>query len=152
VAGSVEMAVVEFLGAFLEENPLIAKKIVEKCINSAIAREAARKARQLARRKSIMDGGGLPGKLADCIERTLRNARFFWWKATVPAEAQKWAGTDVPGNSSAQGEDPQCGKGAHRQIISHEEIQIMVQALGTGFGSSEEEDGFSIDKLRYHKE
>jgi DNA gyrase subunit B len=152
VAGSVEMAVVEFLGAFLEENPLIAKKIVEKCINSAIAREAARKARQLARRKSIMDGGGLPGKLADCIERDPSKCEVFLVEG------------DSAGGSAKMGRDrtfqailPLKGKILNVEkaridkIISHEEIQIMVQALGTGFGSSEEEDGFSIDKLRYHK-
>ncbi len=77
VSGSVEMAMVEFLGTFLEENPPIAKKIIEKCINSAIAREAARKARQLARRKSILDGGGLPGKLADCIEHDPAKCELF---------------------------------------------------------------------------
>jgi len=152
VAGSVEMAVVEFLGAFLEENPLIAKKIVEKCINSAIAREAARKARQLARRKSLMDGGGLPGKLADCIERDPSKCEVFLVEG------------DSAGGSAKMGRDrtfqailPLKGKILNVEkaridkIISHEEIQIMVQALGTGFGSSDEDDGFSIDKLRYHK-
>ncbi|MGB7567625.1 MAG: DNA topoisomerase (ATP-hydrolyzing) subunit B [Chitinivibrionales bacterium] len=152
VAGSVEMAVVEFLGAFLEENPLTAKKIVEKCINSAIAREAARKARQLARRKSLMDGGGLPGKLADCIERDPAKCEVFLVEG------------DSAGGSAKMGRDrtfqailPLKGKILNVEkaridkIISHEEIQIMVQALGTGFGSSDEDDGFSIDKLRYHK-
>jgi DNA gyrase, B subunit len=152
VAGSVEMAVVEFLGTFLEENPPIAKKIVEKCVNSAIAREAARKARQLARRKSIMDGGGLPGKLADCIERDPSKCEVFLVEG------------DSAGGSAKMGRDrtfqailPLKGKILNVEkaridkIISHEEIQIMVQALGTGFGSSEEDDGFSIEKLRYHK-
>jgi DNA gyrase subunit B len=152
VAGIVEMAVVEFLGSFLEENPPIAKKIVEKCINSAIAREAARKARQLARRKSIMDGGGLPGKLADCIERDPSKCEVFLVEG------------DSAGGSAKMGRDrtfqailPLKGKILNVEkaridkIISHEEIQIMVQALGTGFGSSDEDDGFSIDKLRYHK-
>ena len=152
VAGSVEMAVVEFLGTFLEENPLIAKKIVEKCINSAIAREAARKARQLARRKSLMDGGGLPGKLADCIERDPSKCEVFLVEG------------DSAGGSAKMGRDrtfqailPLKGKILNVEkaridkIISHEEIQIMVQALGTGFGNSDEDDGFSIDKLRYHK-
>ena len=152
VAGIVEMAVVEFLGSFLEENPPIAKKIVEKCINSAIAREAARKARQLARRKSIMDGGGLPGKLADCIERDPSKCEVFLVEG------------DSAGGSAKMGRDrtfqailPLKGKILNVEkaridkIISHEEIQIMVQALGTGFGSSDEDDGFSIEKLRYHK-
>jgi DNA gyrase subunit B len=153
VAGTVEIAVVEFLGIFLEENPAIAKKIVEKCINSAIAREAARKARQLARRKSVMDGGGLPGKLADCIERDPAKCEIFLVEG------------DSAGGSAKMGRDrtfqailPLKGKILNVEkarldkIISHEEIQIMVQAFGTGFGNSEEEDeGFTISKLRYHK-
>jgi DNA gyrase subunit B len=153
VTGSVEAAVVEFLGMFLEENPVIAKKIVEKCVNSAIAREAARKARQLARRKSVMDGGGLPGKLADCIERDPAKCEIFLVEG------------DSAGGSAKMGRDrtfqailPLKGKILNVEkarldkIISHEEIQIMVQAFGTGFGNSEEEDeGFTISKLRYHK-
>jgi DNA gyrase subunit B len=153
VTGSVEAAVVEFLGMFLEENPVIAKKIVEKCVNSAIAREAARKARQLARRKSVMDGGGLPGKLADCIERDPAKCEIFLVEG------------DSAGGSAKMGRDrtfqailPLKGKILNVEkarldkIISHEEIQIMVQAFGTGFGNSEEEDeGFTTSKLRYHK-
>lgn len=152
VAGIVEISVVENLWAFLEENPPLAKKIVEKCINSAIAREAARKARQLARRKTIMDGGGLPGKLADCIERNPEKCELFLVEG------------DSAGGSAKMGRDrkfqailPLKGKILNVEkaridkIISHEEIQIMVQALGTGFGNNDEDDGFSISKLRYHK-
>jgi DNA gyrase subunit B len=152
VAGTVEQAVAEFLGAYLEENPPIAKKIAEKCVNSAIAREAARKARQLARRKTIMDGGGLPGKLADCIEHDPSKCEIFLVEG------------DSAGGSAKMGRDrtfqailPLKGKILNVEkaridkIISHEEIQIMVQAFGTGFGTSDEDDGFSIEKLRYHK-
>ena len=152
VSGSVEMAMVEFLGTFLEENPPIAKKIIEKCINSAIAREAARKARQLARRKSILDGGGLPGKLADCIEHDPAKCELFLVEG------------DSAGGSAKMGRDrtfqailPLKGKILNVEkaridkIISHEEIQIMVQALGTGFGNPDEDEGFTIEKLRYHK-
>jgi DNA gyrase subunit B len=153
VAGIVEMAVVEFLGTFLEENPAIAKKIVEKCINSAIAREAARKARQLARRKSVMDGGGLPGKLADCIERDPAKCEIFL------VEGDSAGGSAKMGRDRAfqailplKGKILNVEKARLDKIISHEEIQIMVQAFGTGFGNSEEEDeGFTISKLRYHK-
>jgi DNA gyrase subunit B len=150
--GIVELSVVEFFGTYLEENPVIAKKIVEKCVNSAVAREAARKARQLARRKTIMDGGGLPGKLADCIEHDPAKCELFLVEG------------DSAGGSAKMGRDrtfqailPLKGKILNVEkaridkIISHEEIQIMVQALGTGFGSSEDEEGFSIEKLRYHK-
>ena len=152
VLGIVEASVFDLLNTFLEENPAIAKKIIDKCVNSAIAREAARKARQLARRKSVMDGGGLPGKLADCQEKDPRNCEIFIVEG------------DSAGGSAKMGRDrkfqailPLKGKILNVEkaridkIISHEEIQIIVQALGTGFGNSEEEDGFSIEKLRYHK-
>jgi DNA gyrase subunit B len=151
VAGTVETSVVEALGSFLEENPAIAKKIVEKCVNSAIAREAARKARLLARRKTIMDGGGLPGKLADCQERDPQKCELFLVEG------------DSAGGSAKMGRDrtfqailPLKGKILNVEkaridkVLEHEIIQDMVQAMGTGFGT-DEEDGFSIEKARYHK-
>lgn len=150
--GVVEASVVEMLGMFLEENPAIAKKIIDKCVNSAIAREAARKARQLARRKSIMDGGGLPGKLADCQERDPLKCEIFLVEG------------DSAGGSAKMGRDrtfqailPLKGKILNVEkaridkVISHEEIQIIVQALGTGFGKSDDDDGFNLSKLRYSK-
>jgi DNA gyrase subunit B len=155
VAGYVETFMIEKFGAFLEENPAIAKKIVDKCINSAIAREAARKARQLARRKTVMDGGGLPGKLADCQERDPLKCEIFIVEG------------DSAGGSAKMGRDrtfqailPLKGKilnvekARMDKVISHEEIQVIVQALGTGFGESEngdEDEGFNIANLRYHK-
>jgi DNA gyrase subunit B len=152
VATTVEASIVEVLGTFLEENPPIAKKIVEKCINSAIAREAARKARQLARRKTLMDGGGLPGKLADCSEREPEKCELFIVEG------------DSAGGSAKMGRDrrfqailPLRGKILNVEkaridkILEHETIQDMVQALGTGFGNTEEEDGFAAEKARYHK-
>lgn len=152
IMGIVEASIVETLGTYFAENPAISKKIVEKCITSAIAREAARKARQLARRKTIMDGGGLPGKLADCTERDPSRCEIFFVEG------------DSAGGSAKMGRDrtfqailPLKGKILNVEkaridkIISQEEIQTIVQALGTGFGSSDEEDGFNISKLRYHK-
>lgn len=152
ILGIVEASVAEMLGIFLEENPAVARKIVDKCINSAIAREAARKARQLARRKTVMDGGGLPGKLADCQERDPQKCEIFLVEG------------DSAGGSAKMGRDrtfqailPLKGKILNVEkaridkIISHEEIQVMVQAFGTGFGRTEEDDGFNISKLRYSK-
>ncbi len=152
VVGILELAMAENFGAFLEENPPLAKKIIEKCVNSAIAREAARKARQLARRKTIMDGGGLPGKLADCIEHDPAKCELFL------VEGDSAGGSAKMGRDRAfqailplKGKILNVEKARIDKIISHEEIQIMVQALGTGFGSSEDEEGFTIEKLRYHK-
>ena len=152
IQGIVEGSVFELLYTFLEENPSISKKVIDKCVNSAIAREAARKARQLARRKTVMDGGGLPGKLADCQEKDPLKCEIFIVEG------------DSAGGSAKMGRDrrfqailPIKGKILNVEkaridkIISHEEIQVIVQALGTGFGSSDEEDGFSIEKLRYSK-
>ncbi len=152
VAGTVELAVLDFFGSYLEENPPIAKKIIEKCINSAIAREAARKARQLARRKSVMDGGGLPGKLADCIEHDPAKCELFLVEGDSAGGSAKMGRDRVfQAILPLKGKILNVEKARIDKIISHEEIQIMVQALGTGFGNSEEDEGFSIDKLRYHK-
>lgn len=152
VSGIVESFVVDVLGMFLEENPSISKKIIEKCINSAVAREAARRARQIARRKTVMDGGGLPGKLADCSEKDPNKCEIFIVEG------------DSAGGSAKMGRDrtfqailPLKGKILNVEkaridkVISHEEIQIIVQALGTGFGKNVDDEGFDISKLRYNK-
>jgi DNA gyrase subunit B len=152
IAGLVNTSVGEMLGVFLDENPMVAKKIVEKCVNSAIAREAARKARMLARRKSGMDSAGLPDKLADCQERDPAKCEIFLVEG------------DSAGGSAKMGRDrtfqailPLKGKILNVEkarldrIIAYEEIQVMVQAFGTGFGLTDDEDGFNLSKLRYGK-
>ncbi|GGE32494.1 MULTISPECIES: DNA topoisomerase (ATP-hydrolyzing) subunit B [Sphingobacterium] len=152
VMGAVDVAVGEILSSYLEENPREAKLIVQKVIVAAQARAAARKARELVQRKTVMGGSGLPGKLADCSDRDPEKCEIFF------VEGDSAGGTAKQGRDRAtqaimplRGKILNVEKAMEHKIYENEEIKNMFTALGVSIGTAEDSKALNVEKLRYHK-
>ena len=152
VTGAVDQAVGEMLNNYLEENPAMAKQIVQKVLLAAQARNAARKAREMVQRKNVLSGSGLPGKLADCSDKDPEKCEIFLVEG------------DSAGGTAKQGRDrffqailPLRGKilnvekAMQHRVFENEEIKNMFTALGVTIGTEEDSKALNLEKLRYHK-
>ena len=152
VMGAVDMAVGEILGNYLEEHPKEAKMIVNKVILAATARAAARKAREMVQRKSVMSGSGLPGKLADCANSDPALCELYLVEGdSAGGTAKQGRNREYQAILPLRGKILNVEKAMEHKIYENEEIKNMFTGLGVSIGTPEDDKGLNFSKLRYHK-
>lgn len=152
VVSPVSQAVADMLESYLEENPNDAKTIVQKVILAAQARHAAKKAREMVQRKSVMSGGGLPGKLADCSEQDPEKCEVFFVEGdSAGGTAKQGRDRNFQAIMPLRGKILNVEKAMHHKVFENEEIRNIYTALGVTVGTPEDPKALNLDKLRYHK-
>lgn len=152
VMGAVDIAVGEILGDYLEENPKEAKMIVNKVLLAATARAAARKAREMVQRKSVMGGSGLPGKLADCADKDPAKCELYLVEGdSAGGTAKQGRDRNFQAILPLKGKILNVEKAMEHKIYENDEIKNMFTALGVSIGTADDAKALNLDKLRYHR-
>ncbi|MCH7698657.1 MAG: DNA topoisomerase (ATP-hydrolyzing) subunit B [Chloroflexi bacterium] len=147
VKGIVESVIAEELSAYLEEHPSEGRKIIEKCVITSRAREAARKAKDLVVRKGLLDGSNLPGKLADCSDREPENCELYIVEGpSAGGSAKQGRDRRFQAILPLRGKILNIEKARLEKMLSHEELRVLISAMGCGFG-----ENLDLEKLRYHR-